>query len=397
LSDTEELRGFRDIFFQNLRYLWWPDIDDIKLPTPDRQLELFKRIYLNKNGQNLLKCSLDQFNSILTECYQPSIHKSFFDYFFPTFSEGMPLGDFMKAVMKFMKVALWKYGNLKRAFVMLGYSRNVCDELKDIPFDNICPVSEDSFFNRTPFNFVRNLTAEERYCLGYTVSTSGEINESIEYCRRVGEKNTQDYLSMDIVDVYIATSMRTLDEFKSFAQFVDDLFNNPDLKALNIRYFDPTIAYCKNRITKGLLEALMLQRAKLTLYVAGDGDTFGKDSECAATLVQGKPVIVYVEKGIGEKGEIFDRRAKLFKDIHPLGLQVIHQSGVANGVIVARTLEDCRVTLKGLLLHKLQVRLDKLIDAGYVLKEDKTESILRVATDDALLIRAFNNFYSRES
>jgi hypothetical protein len=377
--------------------MWWPEIDDTKLPTPDRQLELFKRVLLKKNGQNLLKCSLDQFNSILTECYQPSVHESFFDYFFPTFSEGMHLGDFMKAVIKFMKVALWKYGNLKRAFVILGYSRNVCDELKDVPFDNICPVSEDSFFNRTPFNFVRNLTAEERYCLGYTVSTSGENDGDIERCRRVGEKNTQDYLTMDIVDVYIATSMRTLDEFRNFAQFVNDLFNNADMRALNIRYFDPTVAYCKNRITKGLLEALMLKRAKLTLYVAGEGDTFGKDSECAATLVQGKPVIVYIEKGEGEKEEIFDRRAKIFKEIHPLGLQVIHQSGVANGVIVTRTLDDCRETLKGLLLHKLQVRLDKLSDAGYVLKEDKTESILRVATDDALLIRAFNNYYSRGS
>ena len=38
----------------------------------------------------------------------------------------------------------------------------------------------------------------------------------------------------------------------------------------------------------------MLKRAHCAIYMAGESDTLGKDSELAATLAQGKPVIVYV-------------------------------------------------------------------------------------------------------
>lgn len=38
----------------------------------------------------------------------------------------------------------------------------------------------------------------------------------------------------------------------------------------------------------------MLKRAKCTVYSVQDTDTLGKDSELAATLAQGKPVIAYV-------------------------------------------------------------------------------------------------------
>ena len=38
----------------------------------------------------------------------------------------------------------------------------------------------------------------------------------------------------------------------------------------------------------------MLKRAKCTIYLAGETETLGKDSELAATLAQGKTVIAYV-------------------------------------------------------------------------------------------------------
>lgn len=37
----------------------------------------------------------------------------------------------------------------------------------------------------------------------------------------------------------------------------------------------------------------MLKRARCTIYMAQETDTFGKDSELATTLAQGKPVIVF--------------------------------------------------------------------------------------------------------
>ena len=58
---------------------------------------------------------------------------------------------------------------------------------------------------------------------------------------------------------------------------------------------------------------------------AGEQDSLGKDSELAATLAQGKPVIAYVPAHAQDerrRGRL-DRRADIFRVDHPLGLQMI--------------------------------------------------------------------------
>jgi hypothetical protein len=102
------------------------------------------------------------------------------------------------------------------------------------------------------------------------------------------------YLVSDHLDVYIATSMRERHEYVAVSRFTKRLFGSKVLRNLNVRWFDPTQAYCENRIDKGLAEALMLKRAKCTIYLAQESDTLGKDSELASTLAQGKTVIAYV-------------------------------------------------------------------------------------------------------
>ena len=96
------------------------------------------------------------------------------------------------------------------------------------------------------------------------------------------------------MDVYFATSMRKAWEYADLYDFVNDLMNATELSDLPIQYFDPTQSYTDNRIDKGLVESLMLKRAQCTVYSVQDTDTLGKDSELAATLAQGKPVIAYV-------------------------------------------------------------------------------------------------------
>ena len=393
------LREGRDSFFQYFKYLCGPDTDDTKLPTPERQLELFQRICIEHGDEFWLKCSLGQFNSILTECKQSTVNQSFFEYFFPKFNEKMRLGEFIKGVFLFLKVALWKFSNFNFAFDKLRNADKLKQELKGVPFDNVDPVQEEIFTKRSPFNIIQKLSPQECYIMGYTTNLT-KVNEEIaaneEMIKEIGKQNAREYMSIDELDVYIATSMRELEEFISFKQFITDVFIHPDLAKLNLRYFDPTIVYFENRISKGLLEALMLKRAKMALYVAGEKDTFGKDSECAATLVQGKPVIVYIEETDNHRKELLDRRADIFRDKHPLGLQVCHQTGVANGVFVVRNPNDCRQIIKGLLLHTLQVRLDKEFNVGFVLKEEMTDSVIRVAIENAVLARSFENFYFKE-
>lgn len=118
--------------------------------------------------------------------------------------------------------------------------------------------------------------------------------ENLEITRKVGLKNQDTYLTWDHMDVYFATSMRKKWEYESLFDFINELMKRTELEDLEIRYFDPTQCFTENRIDKGVLEALMLKRAKCTVYSVQDTDTLGKDSELAATLAQGKPVIAYV-------------------------------------------------------------------------------------------------------
>ena len=116
-------------------------------------------------------------------------------------------------------------------------------------------------------------------------------------------------LLWDYMDVYIATSMRNKWEFEETYDFIRKLFNRKEIRELNLRYFDPTQSNCINRINKGLVEGLMLKRAKCTIYMIQETDTLGKDSELAATLAQGKPVIAYIPE-IVEKDH--ERRIKKY-------------------------------------------------------------------------------------
>lgn len=121
-------------------------------------------------------------------------------------------------------------------------------------------------------------------------------DKEIKTFQEIGQKNTDLYLTWDYMDVYVATSMREEWEYKDCWDFVEKVFSNEELRDLKLRYFNPTQSYVPNRIDKGLIEGLMLKRAKCTIYLAQETDTLGKDSELAATLAQGKPVIAFVPK-----------------------------------------------------------------------------------------------------
>ena len=325
-----------------------------------------------------------------------------------------------------------------------------------------------------------------------------------------GLHNLGIYLSEPHMDVYVATSMREDADFQSVNSLINDLFDHDIIKPLNLRYFNPTQAWIEDRVSKGLVEALMLRRAAVTIYMAQKGDTFGKDSEASVALGQGKSVIVYVprlfdaEGGIDSQhfyrldsrklderlaalgyasdedldtrekarvalrltlerltGEQFGRlifahwadfdlhaecrgieninlrtsvlqslaliveskdkdaasavkidiaaraeltskfvlvadrfefRAKLFRDTHPLSLQVIVRSGVLNGILVARSVAECAMLLRGLLANLLEYELE-VDECNYRLVEKTTRSTVRVVSRHRLLTFAFWSQY----
>ena len=292
-------------------------------------------------------------------------------------------------------------------------------------------------------------------------------------------RNQDVYLTWDHMDVYFATSMRKRWEFEDLFDFVNGLAGHPVLAALNLRHFDPTQAFTRDRVDKGLVESLMLKRAKCTVYSVQDTDTLGKDSELAATLAQGKPVIAYVPavdvalragqlaredpatvhdrlkfvlyaddqfaqsvttddlmfvRGFQAleqferdrvwrtvpdtesiesfraahgtaierlcrivataEGRIYDRRARTLKVSHPLGIQVNLATGVANGVLVVRTIHECADLLKRVVTNALEFELRESATMWY-LEEKISGCVYRVVSKDRKLTNCFWNFYRR--
>lgn len=307
-----------------------------------------------------------------------------------------------------------------------------------------------------------------------------ELNNEVDRVRRRATRNQGTYLTWDHMDVYFATSMRKAWEYEDLYDFVERLIDSDGLKGIDLRYFDPTQAFTDNRVNKGLVEALMLKRARCTVYSVQDTDTLGKDSELASTLAQGKPVIAYVpdidpvmrtrqllsenpatllerlrfvlyadeqfgqklsreeydvvdrmqdaliafcgkrilysitdedavsrfrhESGTdlekfcvvianAEKG-VYDKRANTLKEIHPLALQVNLDTGVANGVLVVRTIPECARLLRRVLLRDMSLSV-KEENGMWYLREEISGCIYRVVTNDRKLNNCFWNFYLR--
>lgn len=89
----------------------------------------------------------------------------------------------------------------------------------------------------------------------------------------------------------------------------------------------------------------------------------------------------------------FERRATLFREKHPLALQVILSTGVLNGILVARSVESCGTLLRKVLENNLELDLVRG-DDSYRLIERTTDSTIRVISRHRLLQNAFASFYS---
>jgi len=425
------------------------------------------------NKTAVKKLGFSQLNELLILLGFDRINEEFFRYLAtagqsPNETNGgtefKTIGELEQGVDKFRAVALVVYGNVKYGFKILSQDAKELEHVVALT----APLSDISIFkNRHGEVFPRTkLDPKETYLLGYIVDdeqigtmADSEAKSALirrrDSARLIGSQNHLAYLASDHLDVYVATSMRKRHEYTSVARITDAIFADEIFKDMNLRFFDPTQAYCKNRIEKGIAEALMLKRAKCTLYLAQESDTLGKDSELASTLAQGKTVIAYVPKvakGYAEemvndihdqdesrsRMEIileqlsvfkpeaawdrnspvrdwitqdgpeneaaaldllqesiqahYDKRAKTISEIHPLAIQVDLKTGVANGLLVARDIESCASLISNVMQNSLDLRLVSEHNAVH-LKEAITQSIYRTMTNDPFLNNAFWNYY----
>jgi hypothetical protein len=198
-------------------------------------------------------------------------------------------------------------------------------------------------------------------------------------------KNTRLYLSMvGDLDVYVATSMRTREDFRNMAAACETIFADRRLQDLQLRYFDPTLSAASCHEDKGLIECLMVKCAKVLVFCAGDRDSYGKDAEAAMALSLGKPVIFYCNH---------EQRHRIYRDIHPLSRLIDFNTGVAVGAMVTESLGDVSELLYRIFENKLEYELEQPRDDYLRLKEKLTGSVVRLQTSDRMLTETFWNHY----
>jgi hypothetical protein len=206
--------------------------------------------------------------------------------------------------------------------------------------------------------------------------------------RQAALKNTRYYLSMvNDLDVYVATSMRTRDDFRNMANTCELIFSDERLRALNLRYFDPTLSAAGGHEDKGLIECLMVKCAKVLVYCAGDKESYGKDAEAAMALSLGKPVIFYCDQ---------QQRGRFYRDIHPLSRLIEFETGVAVGAMVTDKIEEVSELLFRIFENQMLYSLEQSKPGFLRLKELLTDSVVRLQTNDRLLAETFWNHYHKD-
>ena len=78
---------------------------------------------------------------------------------------------------------------------------------------------------------------------------------------------------------------------------------------------------------------------------------------------------------------------------HPLGIQVDINSGVANGVLVARTLTECADLIRAIMTNALAFRTEYDPDGTRRLVEERTGCTFRLMVRHPILTNSFWNFY----
>lgn len=212
------------------------------------------------------------------------------------------------------------------------------------------------------------------------------IAKAFEQARDAALKNTRNYLSMvyEDLDVYVATSMRTREDFRNMADACETIFSDKRLRDLQLRYFDPTLSAAEGHEDKGLIECLMVKSAKVLVYSAGQKESYGKDAEAAMALSLGKPVIFYCDE---------EQRRAFYRDVHPLSRLIQFDTGVAVGAMVTDNLDDVSERLYRIFENKMEYELEQSKPNYFRLKELLTGSVVRLQTNDSLLRETFWNYW----
>lgn len=277
-----------EAFINNLEKLCGCNFDESDRQQATKYLEDSLR---DKSGRNVF--GYRQLNELLLLFKERIVSKEFFN-FLAGGKDEITFREFGDLIGEFRKLAMLQFGSFRFAFNHLRNKQHIPSEFSQ--WVRRPKEVEREYRNRQePMIGIKSIDKDKLHYLGYISGANTSAADKRE-TRQIGLENFEAYLTYDFLDVYVATSMRREWEFQEISRLCKKIFQVKRLKNMNVRYFDPTLSFNENSIAKGLIEGLMLKRAKCTLYLVQEFDTLGKDSELATTLAQGKPVIAFVPK-----------------------------------------------------------------------------------------------------
>jgi hypothetical protein len=89
----------------------------------------------------------------------------------------------------------------------------------------------------------------------------------------------------------------------------------------------------------------------------------------------------------------FEKRALVLQKHHPLAIQLNLETGVANGVMVVRNIDECAELLKSILTNRATFNI-QAETGGHVLVEQRSGSVFRAVTDNEKLTNSFWNLWN---
>ncbi len=101
------------------------------------------------------------------------------------------------------------------------------------------------------------------------------------------------------------------------------------------------------------------------------------DAEAAAEFrsKEGQDLVTFCHLIAQSEKLVYDKRAKTLRETHPLAIQVHLDTGVANGVLVVRSISDCAALLRRILLYDMVLIVEEKEDMWY-LREQIDEGAL---------------------
>jgi hypothetical protein len=151
------------------------------------------------------------------------------------------------------------------------------------------------------------------------------------------EENISTVLGQGNFDLYLATSMRTEEQYLAAIKM------HEWLSSMGKTVFAPVFMTSTSRLGQSDLEAFALENSRGIVGVCGLTDTYGRDSEVADMLTQAKPSFLYLEpqKDLASQ-KTQDERYNVFKNVHPRTLiaprrhSMMHGSHVTKDLVVLR-------------------------------------------------------------